>query len=646
MTRAFAKRTIRRSQIISIFGIGSIYMFKNHYSRHGDQDSLMLAGLEAWNQLFNDHVPPPEWKIFEPRLQAILNKEFFVAPPDFRKYSSDPALKTKFLPYMRFPLWHYCHVCKNMKKLSPFSDAIKCNPLIGQNGRLVHERHFKSCAKNNEAGQEWRKKFLIPIRFMVICEAGHIDDFPFEQWVHRKNKYKPNECELKFFEGKGGNNSLMNVRVDCVRCNEGYPLAEAFFTGDDANPFKNIHGGYGCTGNKPWLGPNQNDHGCNKKPKVVLRQASNVYYPVVKSSIFIPVKTDKIDRKILEFINKPDIWSLIKETSKNSGNLEALLKGMLARSRLDKQKVLEAINSKLKGIDKQSSETVEDEELYKFQEYTYLKKKDPSDNSELELKIKKIPMVNYKELNKYFSNIFLLDSLIETRIQTGFTRLLPYDPSRPENVQRSSLSPLNWLPGITVKGEGIFFEFNKELISNWEQKFDSTHLEAINEKYNKVRSDRGLARRNINTKLFLIHTFSHLLINQLSYSCGYGSASLRERIYCNLNHANKEMQGVLIYTASGDSEGSLGGLVREGEPKNIKRAIKQALRKARVCSYDPVCLSHKSQGLNGTNASACHACTFLPETSCEEANQLLDRTTVIGDIIDNQQGYFEDMLKD
>jgi hypothetical protein len=106
------------------------------------------------------------------------------------------------------------------------------------------------------------------------------------------------------------------------------------------------------------------------------------------------------------------------------------------------------------------------------------------------------------------------------------------------------------------------------------------------------------------------------------------------------------MQGVLIYTASGDSEGSLGGLVREGEPKNIKRAIKQALRKARVCSYDPVCLSHKSQGLNGTNASACHACTFLPETSCEEANQLLDRTTVIGDIIDNQQGYFEDMLKD
>ena len=136
-----------------------------------------------------------------------------------------------------------------------------------------------------------------------------------------------------------------------------------------------------------------------------------------------------------------------------------------------------------------------------------------------------------------------------------------------------------------------------------------------------------------------------LLINQLSYSCGYGSASLRERIYCNLDYPEKKMSGVLIYTASGDSEGSLGGLVREGEPNNIEKIIEQSLIKAQVCSYDPVCLDHKSQGLNGTNASACHACSFLPETSCEEANQLLDRTTIIGDIKNNLPGFFEDLIK-
>ena len=106
--KAYAKRTIRKSQIISIFGVGSLYLFKNQWSKSGDQDSLMLAGLDAWESMFNDNKAPDGWKIYEPRLQARLNKEFFLEPPDFRQYSYDENLKNKFLPYVRFPSWHYC----------------------------------------------------------------------------------------------------------------------------------------------------------------------------------------------------------------------------------------------------------------------------------------------------------------------------------------------------------------------------------------------------------------------------------------------------------------------------------------------------------------------------------------------------------
>ena len=105
----FAKRTIRKSQIISIFGVGSLYLFKNQWSKSGDQDSLMLAGLEAWENMCDNKTPPDGWKIFEPRLQARLKKEYFLEPPDFRQYSYDESLKAKFLPYVRFPQWHYCH---------------------------------------------------------------------------------------------------------------------------------------------------------------------------------------------------------------------------------------------------------------------------------------------------------------------------------------------------------------------------------------------------------------------------------------------------------------------------------------------------------------------------------------------------------
>ena len=106
----YSKRTIRRSQVISIFGVGSIYLFKNQYSKSGDQDSLMLAGLEAWENVLNKQFPK-EWKIFEPRLQSILKKDFFLTPFDYKKNSDDQNLKAKELPYVRFPSWHYCHSC-------------------------------------------------------------------------------------------------------------------------------------------------------------------------------------------------------------------------------------------------------------------------------------------------------------------------------------------------------------------------------------------------------------------------------------------------------------------------------------------------------------------------------------------------------
>ena len=143
----------------------------------------------------------------------------------------------------------------------------------------------------------------------------------------------------------------------------------------------------------------------------------------------------------------------------------------------------------------------------------------------------------------------------------------------------------------------------------------------------------------------LLHTLGHLLVNELIFTCGYSSASLRERLYVSTD-AEREMAGLLIYTAAGDSEGTMGGLVRMARPANLRAVFASAISNARWCSSDPVCMEagEKGQGPDSCNLAACHGCALLPETSCEEFNRFLDRGLVIGTFDDPTLGYFSDFV--
>ena len=103
------------------------------------------------------------------------------------------------------------------------------------------------------------------------------------------------------------------------------------------------------------------------------------------------------------------------------------------------------------------------------------------------------------------------------------------------------------------------------------------------------------------------------------------------------------MCGVLIYTASGDSEGSLGGLVRQGEHGRLENVIINAIENARWCTSDPVCIQSTGQGPESLNLAACHNCALLPETCCENGNRLLDRGLVVGTLTSSETGYFSNL---
>ena len=87
---------------------------------------------------------------------------------------------------------------------------------------------------------------------------------------------------------------------------------------------------------------------------------------------------------------------------------------------------------------------------------------------------------------------------------------------------------------------------------------------------------------------------------------------------------------LLIYTATTDSAGSLGGVVGQADPSDWRRRSREALRRAAWCSADPLCIEADGQGVDALNMAACHACVLLPEVSCEEMNLLLDRGLLVG----------------
>jgi len=601
-------RSVRRSQLISPWGIGAMVDFPN-------DESLMTCGLDAWP--FSDEECPPDFKIVEERLQARLRVDHFRLPPDFRIPGPGVQHPGRRFPFVRFPRWHYCPRCGSMQELSPFGGSQRCNGPNYADGLSCYSL------------PETKRPRLIPMRFVAVCEQrGHIQDFPFMEWVHRDQPPAP-DCRLRARAGRSAA-GLSGFIIHCL-CGQSRTMAGAF--SDDA--LQNI--GVLCGGQRPWLGETVcSITRCGQRLQVIQRGASNVYFPHVLSSIYLPLWGERATRRVVELLEDPEIWSFLT-SGLVDGRIDLQRCVILSETPgkcmgINPEELAEAAQRRLDDAGSIQIEAEESEEEYRHAEYEALKSGRGGDQTDLFAR-RKEPDEYGIPVRDFFSTITLVYKLRETRAFCGFSRYLPDDTrSRSEKITDLSLNPhINWLPAIVVRGEGIFLELKTDFVEWWMNNSSViARADELADNYNRLRVDRGQPARRISPRFILLHTLAHLLINQLSFECGYGSSSLRERIYCNTEDETRPMNGFLIYTASGDSEGTMGGLVKQGTPGNLERTLVRALRKAMWCSYDPICMESSGQGPDSCNLAACHGCSLLPETSCEEGNRLLDRAMVVG----------------
>jgi hypothetical protein len=333
----------------------------------------------------------------------------------------------------------------------------------------------------------------------------------------------------------------------------------------------------------------------------------------------------------------------------NKEIVDAAIKAYCPEWEIDSSIILPQLANALDGKpdDGDESEEVRQDPLieidYRREEYRVFCRDIQDGYPKTNLLIRSLEIGSYGDLvRSSFERVSLLHKLRETRAFVGYSRIFPENDLTPDERWGLIASERKrWLPAIIVRGEGIFLKFREDKLRKWLDINGEAHegrLSSINSNLGELRERRHQQAKVISPKHVLIHTFAHLLINQLVYECGYGSASLRERIYTA--DGENPMSGVLIYTAAGDSEGTMGGLVNMGQPGHLDDAIAKALERARWCSSDPVCIESPGQGPDNCNLGACHSCALLPETSCEEQNRLLDRGMVVGTIQNPHIGYF------
>lgn len=635
------RNPIRRGQLIAPFGVGAMFIDKSG-------TGAVTAGLDYWYRREDGNDPSwdalGEFKVEEWRLERQLGVDFFMLPPDWREPRSGVSIPNPALtvPFLRFPTWHVCRRCQIMRRIrSDEGGRVECN----------ESRDDKKCGGA-----------MIQVPFVAVCERGHLQDFPWNEWVHRDPQPS---CRGRLRLTSTGSASLASQRVTCMTCKAGRDLSGittaerdeadgSYRTTLSTQLAKNVL--YTCRGHRAWFGEEVKNQDCGQHIRGSLRSAMNVYFPDVRSAIYLPRDTGAVSAPLVAALSTPPLSGIIEmaRVLKQGGAFDlSKICGIVITSNptLETQygpKAIEAaVMHLLQDAPAETNEASFREEA-EFRYAEHLALRDVRNEDYLRVRVESGTQAG--PLHHLIARVTLVEKLRGTRVLNGFSRINTASLSSLE-ARRALMwrdpndAGNNWLPAQVVFGEGIYLELSNEALSRWENRSEVIqHVALLGQRTDRVDAQRNLPGGRVTPRYLLLHTLSHLLMNQLTFTCGYSSAALRERLYVS-SAQRTPMAGVLIYTAEGDADGTLGGLVRIGKRQNFEALVLEAISKAVWCSADPVCMEAGQSGGQGPellNLAACHNCTLVPETACEAFNTLLDRTVMVGTPEDPSIGFFGD----
>ncbi|MFF1897358.1 DrmB family protein [Streptomyces sp. NPDC058206] len=589
------RHDLRLSETISPFGVGAIVDVRG--------ESLMAPDASWWDKKFAHEISCE-------RLMARLGAGVLRQPP---AHAGRAGKDTPTLPYWRFPAWRFCERCDKLSKLTgkkkgKWSNTCECGGA------------------------------LVPMRYIAVCEKGsHVQDVNWFQWAHRGRAASMNEAvrfcrdykSLRFQKLATRGEGLAALVVKCYGCGNERKLAELVTKGA-------LHrDGIRCAGRQPWEPEGSVKKPCSYELIAVQRGATGNYIAERISALDIPEERPQ-SAEAADKVRGHMLFG--KVVTDNGGPQSEVLAQLIAD---DLGVTTEAVLGVAAGEESPAGELLLD--LKDGEWSAFLKKLDAGrdrtgsdfvvDGRSLE------GLVGPQSLLSKINGIGQVRRVREVRALRGFRR---HDAEAA--LINADLGSDQWYrptyPAIELFGEGVFLRFDEEKLTAWEAQPEVQARAGILK--TRKADSAWAARLDVPEPRYIaLHTLAHLLIRRLAFASGYASAALQERIYANSDRTDKTA-GILIYTAAGDAQGTLGGLVRLGDPKKLIPLLVAALDDADFCSNDPVCIESDRQGASQLNLSACHGCSLVSETSCEAGNRLLDRQLVLGG--SDVRGLLDDVL--
>lgn len=583
---------LRRSQVITTFGPGALVDLPRH--------SVIIAGLEHWDTRGAEEIVEP--RLVE-KIRPILGVTSLAlkAPPP----TDENADRLNGVMAWEFPNWCVTQDTRDMKH--------------GRSRYLLNRSALEANGKFRDPEPPGRNLIVIPIRFVRACPRGHINDIDWPWFAHNGKG-----CGAQLYlDERGTGGDLTEVFIRCA-CGAERCMIEALQK--EASPLGM------CQGDRPWLGRDFAEK-CTEKNRLLIRSASNAYFPQCMSVISIPEGREDVAEGVSV------VWDVLQAVA-NASQLAAFMaipKVKAAVGCFDDADILEEIERRRGAAQQGKKLTVKEAELKTLTTPSEEIGKD-APSREIEFYARALPRSDWDKAShtqgldlSAIQRVLLVHRLREVVAQVGFTRFEYATPDTQGEldleVRRASLAgEVSWIPAFENRGEGIFLSFEKSRIDAW------AAGEAIKRRMDMfalgmtewLREHPGSRRQTPGPGYMLLHSLSHLLITSVSLECGYPTSSIRERIY-----AGPSGYGILLYTASPDAEGTLGGLIDVG--RRIGRFLRSAVELATLCSNDPICAQHLPNDLGERrflHGSACHGCLLIAETCCEQQNDFLDRTMV------------------